>query len=73
MAGVSQVPYEGVAPSDMRAALVELNGGPALVFTAPGRVVATLSFDFDDQGRILGIYNIANPDKLRAVARPEPS
>ncbi|MCO8275006.1 RNA polymerase sigma-70 factor [Actinoplanes sp. TRM 88003] len=68
MAGVSQVPYEGVAPADMRADLVDLNGSPALVFTAPGRVIATLSFDFDDENRIRGIYNIANPDKLRAVA-----
>jgi RNA polymerase sigma-70 factor (TIGR02957 family) len=70
MAGVSRVPYEGVAPADMRAELVDLNGSPGLVFTGAGRVISTLSFDFDDQGRILGIYNIANPDKLHAVARP---
>jgi RNA polymerase sigma-70 factor (ECF subfamily) len=31
-------------------------------------VVATLTFDFDAGGRITAIHNVANPDKLRAVA-----
>ena len=69
MAGVSQVPYEGVAPADMRVELVDINGHPGLLFTGPQRVISTLTFDFDDDGRIAGIYNVANPDKLRAVSR----
>ncbi|MCM4082872.1 RNA polymerase sigma-70 factor [Paractinoplanes hotanensis] len=69
MAGVSQVPYEGVAPADMRVELVDINGRPGLLFTGPQRVIATLTFDFDADGRIAGIYNVANPDKLRAVSR----
>ncbi|WP_250030705.1 RNA polymerase sigma-70 factor [Paractinoplanes maris] len=69
MAGVSQVPYEGVAPADMRVELVDLNGGPGLVFSGPDRVISTLSFDFAADGRILGIYNVANPDKLHAVTQ----
>lgn len=31
-------------------------------------MVATVSFDIDAGGRITAIHNVANPDKLRAVA-----
>ncbi|WFE99677.1 RNA polymerase sigma-70 factor [Micromonospora sp. WMMD964] len=67
-AAIGTVPYQGVAPHDMRADLVEINGGPGLVFSGAGRVVATVSFDIDAGGRIVTIHNVANPDKLRAVA-----
>ncbi|RAO22499.1 ECF RNA polymerase sigma factor SigJ [Micromonospora noduli] len=67
-AAIATVTYQGVAPHDMRAALVEINGGPGLVFSGAGRVVATVSFDIDAGGRITAIHNVANPDKLRAVA-----
>ncbi|WP_430502351.1 RNA polymerase sigma-70 factor [Micromonospora trifolii] len=67
-AAISTVAYQGVAPHDMHAALVEINGGPGLVFSGAGRVVAILSFDIDADGRITAIHNVANPDKLRAVA-----
>jgi RNA polymerase sigma-70 factor (ECF subfamily) len=30
-------------------------------------VIATLTFDFDPDGRISTIHNVANPEKLRAV------
>ncbi|MCP2170018.1 RNA polymerase sigma factor SigJ [Goodfellowiella coeruleoviolacea] len=33
-----------------------------------GRVIATLTLDLDDAGRIVTIHNVANPDKLHAVA-----
>ncbi|MBL7255372.1 RNA polymerase sigma-70 factor [Paractinoplanes lichenicola] len=69
MAGVSQVPYEGIAPADMRAEVVELNGTVGVLFTGAGRVVATLTFDLDEDGLIREIFNMANPDKLRAVTR----
>ncbi|MBU2666018.1 RNA polymerase sigma-70 factor [Actinoplanes bogorensis] len=67
MAGVAKVPYEGVDPADMRAEVIELNGAPGVVFSGAGRVIATLTFDLDEQGRIREIFNVANPDKLRAV------
>ncbi|MFG2330314.1 RNA polymerase sigma-70 factor [Streptomyces sp. NPDC048604] len=67
-AAVGTVTYQGVAPADMRAELVELNGGPGLVFSGPDRVIATVTFDFDADGRITALHNVANPDKLRAVA-----
>jgi RNA polymerase sigma-70 factor (TIGR02957 family) len=67
-AGIGTVTYEGVAPADMRAELADINGGPGLVFRGPGRVLATVSFDFDADGRITAIHNVANPDKLGAVS-----
>ncbi|MEV0396349.1 RNA polymerase sigma-70 factor [Polymorphospora rubra] len=67
-AAIGTVTYAGVAPADMTVALVGINGGPGLVFSGPGRVVATVTFDFDADGRITAIHNVANPDKLRAVA-----
>lgn len=67
-AGVATRAYEGVEPAEMAVELVELNGGPGLVFTGAGRVLATLTLDLDDAGRVSAIHNVANPDKLRAVA-----
>lgn len=66
-AAISTVTYQGVQPADMRAELVEINGGPGLVFSAPDRVIATVTFDFDADGRITAIHNVANPDKLHAI------
>ncbi|WP_127353776.1 RNA polymerase sigma-70 factor [Actinacidiphila soli] len=66
-AAIATVTYQGVQPADMRAELVEINGGPGMVFSAPDRVIATVTFDFDADGRITAIHNVANPDKLRAI------
>jgi len=66
--GVAARPYRGVSPSDMSMELVELNGGPGIVFSGGGVIIATLSLDFDEAGQITAIYNVANPDKLNAVA-----
>jgi RNA polymerase sigma-70 factor (ECF subfamily) len=38
-----------------------------MVFSAPDRVIATVTFDFDADGRITAIHNVANPDKLQAI------
>lgn len=67
-AGVATRPYEGVAPADMLAEVVDLNGTPGIVFSGAGRVIATLTLDLDENGRITTIHNVANPDKLGAVA-----
>lgn len=68
IAGVSKRPYEGVAPQDMAVEMTELNGEPGIVFRAGDRVIATLGVDVDEDGRIRTIYNVANPDKLIAIA-----
>ncbi|GAA2904294.1 RNA polymerase sigma-70 factor [Streptosporangium fragile] len=67
-AAIGKVAYQGVEPADMNTELVEINGGPGMVFSGSGRVIATVTFDFDAEGRIAAIHNIANPDKLQAIA-----
>jgi RNA polymerase sigma-70 factor (ECF subfamily) len=67
-AGVGARSYEGVDPADMRAEVVDLNGAPGIVFSGAGRVIATLTLDLAEDGRITAIHNVANPDKLGAVA-----
>lgn len=71
-AAIGTVTYQGVEPADMKAELVEINGGPGLVFSGAGRVIATVTFDFDEEGRIVTIHNVANPDKLGAVGTGAP-
>ncbi|MFJ8858651.1 RNA polymerase sigma-70 factor [Streptomyces sp. NPDC102451] len=71
-AAIGTVTYQGVEPADMKAELVEINGGPGLVFSGAGRVIATVTFDFDESGRIATIHNVANPDKLEAVGTGAP-
>jgi RNA polymerase sigma-70 factor (ECF subfamily) len=66
-AGVASRPYEGVHPADMTTEVVDLNGTPGIVFSGAGRVLATLTLDLDEHGRIITIHNVANPDKLHAV------
>ncbi|MFE3451889.1 RNA polymerase sigma-70 factor [Nonomuraea sp. NPDC059194] len=67
-AAIGTVTYQGVEPADMNAELVEINGGPGMVFSGSGRVIATISFAFDGDGRITAIHNVANPDKLQSIA-----
>lgn len=62
------VTYQGVEPADMNAELVEINGGLGMVFRGLGRVIATVTVDVDTDGRITAIHNVANPEKLRAIA-----
>jgi RNA polymerase sigma-70 factor (ECF subfamily) len=59
--------YQGIDFGQMKAELTWINAGPGIVFRGPDRVIATLTFDFDPQGRITTIHNVANPDKLHAV------
>jgi RNA polymerase sigma-70 factor (TIGR02957 family) len=68
IAGVTKRPYEGVEIADMSAEMVQINGSPGILITGAGRVIATLTVDLDASGRIATIHNVANPDKLRAVA-----
>lgn len=55
----------------VRFAIVELNGQPAIASYYEGGVAATTSFETDGT-RILAVYRVLNPDKLRHLngARP---
>ncbi|MFC7549276.1 RNA polymerase sigma-70 factor [Plantactinospora sp. GCM10030261] len=66
-AGISDHSYRGVAFADMTIEIVELNGGPGIVFNGPGGVIGIVALDLDEQGRVAAIHNVANPDKLRDV------
>jgi RNA polymerase sigma-70 factor (ECF subfamily) len=68
LAGAASRPYEGVEIGSMSAEVAEINGAPGVVFSGAGRVIATLTVDLDDDGRIVAIHNVANPDKLHAIA-----
>ena len=52
----------------MTAEVVDINGGPGIVMRGAGRIIATITVDLDSDGRITTVHNVANPDKLRAVA-----
>jgi RNA polymerase sigma-70 factor (ECF subfamily) len=67
--GAANRPYEGVEIADMAAEVVEINGGPGIVLSGAGRIIATLTVDLDGDGRIATVHNVANPDKLHAVAQ----
>ena len=68
LAGTVQRPYEGVEIADMTAEVVDINGGPGIVIRGAGRIIATLTVDLDANGKIATIHNVANPDKLHAIA-----
>jgi RNA polymerase sigma-70 factor (TIGR02957 family) len=67
-AALGTVTYQGVAPADMRAETAEINGGPGVIFRGPDRVIATVTLDIDESGHVVAIHNVANPDKLHAIA-----
>ncbi|GLW62286.1 RNA polymerase sigma24 factor [Actinomadura rubrobrunea] len=66
--GVSDDPYQGVQPEDMRVRRVELNGEPGLVFEGPAGPLCAVTAEVDATGRIGKVLLVVNPDKLRSVA-----
>jgi RNA polymerase sigma-70 factor (TIGR02957 family) len=68
-AALGRQTYQGIEPADMRAVPAEINGAPGVIFHGPDRVIATITLDIAPDGRITAIHNVANPDKLAAVAR----
>jgi len=68
LAGAASRPYEGVEISDMAPELVDINGAPGILIRGGGRILSTLTVDLDEECRIVTIHNVANPDKLRAIA-----
>jgi RNA polymerase sigma-70 factor (ECF subfamily) len=69
LTAVARRPYEGVDPRDMRAELVDVNGGPAILISGGGRVISVVTVDVDDAGQMTMIHTVANPDKLRSTTR----
>jgi RNA polymerase sigma-70 factor (TIGR02957 family) len=67
-AALGTVTYQGIEPGQMRTELTWINGALGVVFRGPDHVIATVTFDVDPEGRISTIHNVANPDKLHAVA-----
>jgi RNA polymerase sigma-70 factor (ECF subfamily) len=53
-------------PADAVLREIELNGAPAIVLSSHGRPFVVIMIE-SEEGRILRIYAIANPDKLGAV------
>jgi RNA polymerase sigma-70 factor (ECF subfamily) len=68
LAGAASRPYEGVEIGAMSAQVVDINGAPGVVFSGAGRIIATLTVDLGADGRIVTVHNVANPDKLHAIA-----
>ena len=61
IAGTIKRPYEGVEIADMAAEIVDINGGPGIVMSGGGRVIATFIVDLDADGRIVAVHNVADP------------
>jgi RNA polymerase sigma-70 factor, ECF subfamily len=51
--------------------VVPINGEPGLMIRLNGRLHSIMSIDTDGT-RILAVYNVLNPQKLRGMALPEP-
>ncbi|MFG2090644.1 MULTISPECIES: RNA polymerase sigma-70 factor [unclassified Spirillospora] len=68
LSAITGQPYAGVEPADMRVRRVHINGEPALVVDGPDGPISTVTADIDDEGRILAVHLVANPDKLHAIA-----
>jgi RNA polymerase sigma-70 factor, ECF subfamily len=50
--------------------VVSINGEPGLLMCVDGRPVSVISIDTDGV-RILAVYTVLNPDKLKAIAPPQ--
>jgi RNA polymerase sigma-70 factor (ECF subfamily) len=55
-------------PADVHWTAACVNQRPGVVLSRGGRVLATISVDWDGQGRIAQVFSVRNPDKLRAAA-----
>ncbi|MFF6783955.1 hypothetical protein [Streptomyces sp. NPDC012510] len=46
---------------------MELNGSPAALLFADGRLWGVIALNLAPDGRVRSIYNVLNPDQLRAL------
>jgi RNA polymerase sigma-70 factor (ECF subfamily) len=65
--GVARRPYQGFEFAELTIRPAEINGTPGLFIAGAGRVIATLTLDLDDDGRIVAVHSVVNPDKLEAL------
>ena len=56
------------APAGFTVHRATVNGEPGIVVSVGGRPISVFAFHVED-GRIRAIYNVANPEKLRAIGR----
>ncbi len=54
-------------PEDAELVLQRFNGDPTIVLREHGELHTTLTFEFDEQGRLRRVYAMRNPQKLRHV------
>ncbi|CAL9457987.1 ECF RNA polymerase sigma factor SigJ [Nocardiopsis dassonvillei] len=62
----------GLETEEIRVEVGEVNGVPALIAVAAGRVVTAVVLDVDGD-RVRHVYIVANPDKMSHLRTPEPS
>ncbi|MNZ15807.1 ECF RNA polymerase sigma factor SigJ [compost metagenome] len=55
---------------DYRWLPADLNGGRGVILASAGEVVASVTFAYDDQGRVSNIYIVRNPEKLAGLELP---
>lgn len=51
--------------------IADLNGGRGALLSRNGRAEAALSFAYDEEGQVRGIYIVRNPDKLARLGSDE--
>ncbi|MGH3388277.1 MAG: RNA polymerase sigma-70 factor [Actinomadura sp.] len=68
LTAVTNRPYAGVQPADVRFDEAEINGVPGIVIKGPDGTLGVFTVDVAGDGRVVAIHLVANPDKLRAVA-----
>ncbi|OSP43654.1 hypothetical protein B7767_09100 [Streptomyces sp. 13-12-16] len=54
-------------PAAMSTEYLEINGAPAALLSAESRLWGVIALDLRPDGRVESIYNVLNPDKLRAL------
>ena len=67
-AALGTVTYQGIEPGEMAAEVIEINGGPGVVFRGAGPRDRHADLRLRRGRPHLTIHNVANPDKLHAVA-----
>jgi RNA polymerase sigma-70 factor (ECF subfamily) len=65
---VAAVSAEGLENPDLRVALADVNGAPAIVGWEGTDPFMSMSIEVDEDGRIQQVLLVRNPDKLRGIA-----
>ena len=65
---VAAVSTEGLENPDLRVAVADVNGAPAIVGWEGTEPFMSMSIEVDEDGRIQQVLLVRNPDKLRGIA-----